>query len=107
LLLVGPEEAGDPVPPDALGALFAHPRVHRVELTEQMPTVYEALDVLVLPTYREGLPTVLLEAAAMQRPVVATAVTGCVDVVVHEQTGLLVAPRDAEALRAALLRYVD
>jgi glycosyltransferase involved in cell wall biosynthesis len=63
--------------------------------------------IVVLPSYREGLPRVLLEGAAMSRPVIATDVPGCREVVVDGETGLLVPPRDAQALAAAILRLVD
>ena len=55
-------------------------------------------DCVVLPSYREGTPRILLEAAAMARPLVATDVPGCREVVKHGINGLLCAPRDAESL---------
>jgi len=60
--------------------------------------------IAVLPSYREGLPKALLEAAASGRPMVATDVPGCREVVRHEETGLLVPPRDPKALADALAR---
>jgi glycosyltransferase involved in cell wall biosynthesis len=63
------------------------------------------MDTLVLPTYREGLPVAVLEAAAMELPVVATRVPGCVDAVLDGVTGTLVPPRDAASLAAAIRRY--
>jgi len=59
-------------------------------------------DVIVLPSYREGTPRVLLEAAAMGKPVVASDVPGCRDVVTHGHNGLLVPPRDPQALADAV-----
>ncbi len=47
------------------------------------------MDLFVLPTYREGLPNVVLEASAMERPVVVSRVTGAKDAVLDQQTGLL------------------
>lgn len=61
-------------------------------------------DFVVLPSYREGLSRVLLEAAALRRPVVTTDVPGCRDIVSDEVNGFLCAPRDAVALAAALAR---
>jgi len=72
-----------------------------------MPEFYRMVDLIVLPTYSEGFPNVLLEAAAMALPVVATRVTGCVDAVEDQVTGALVPPRDADALLAAMVRYLD
>jgi glycosyltransferase involved in cell wall biosynthesis len=71
-----------------------------------MPSVYRVLDLLVLPTYREGFPTVLLEAAAMGVPVVASRIPGCVDAVQDGATGTLVRVRDAEDLTAAVRGYL-
>ena len=59
--------------------------------------------VVVLPSYREGLPKTLLEAAAARRPMIATDVAGCREVVTHEVTGLLVPPREVEPLIAAMV----
>jgi glycosyltransferase involved in cell wall biosynthesis len=58
--------------------------------------------IAVLPSYREGLPKSLLEAAASGRPMIATDVPGCREVVRHGVTGLLVPPRDPQALADAL-----
>lgn len=61
-------------------------------------------DVVVLPSYREGLPRALLEGAASARPLVATDVVGCREVVEHGVNGLLVPARDAGGLAAAMDR---
>jgi glycosyltransferase involved in cell wall biosynthesis len=106
LLIVGPVEAQDPVPSGILGALEADDRVHFSGRVQDVAPLYAAMDVLVLPTYREGFPNVPLEAAAMGLPVVATRVPGCVDAVVDGETGMLVAPRDPRELEEALKRYV-
>lgn len=63
--------------------------------------------VAVLPTYGEGIPLTLLEAAACGRPIVATDVPGCREVVRHEGNGLLVPARDARALAEAIVSLVD
>jgi glycosyltransferase involved in cell wall biosynthesis len=65
------------------------------------------LDVVVVPSHTEGMSNALLEAMAMGRAVIATAVDGNLDVVRDGVTGLLVPPRDPAALAAALLRLVD
>jgi len=63
-----------------------------------------AADFIVLPSYREGLSRVLLEAAAMGRPIVTCDVPGCRDVVRDGENGYLCAPRDAGSLHAAMAR---
>ena len=67
-----------------------------------MPEVLAAANLVVLPSYREGLPKVLLEAAASARAIVATDVPGCREIVRHGLNGLLVPPRDGEALALAV-----
>jgi glycosyltransferase involved in cell wall biosynthesis len=103
LLICGDVEDRDPVKPEVLADLR---RCSRVHFTRSAPTeiqrYYAAGDICVLPTWREGLPNVALEAAAMELPVIATRVTGCVDVVQDGLTGLLVESRDPIALAAAI-----
>jgi glycosyltransferase involved in cell wall biosynthesis/protein-tyrosine-phosphatase len=65
--------------------------------------VMAAMDVFVLPSLHEGIPMALLEAMALRRPVVATAVGGMVEVIDHRSNGLLVAPRDERGLASACL----
>lgn len=66
-----------------------------------------AAHCVVLPSYREGMPRVLLEAAAMARPCIATDVPGCRDAVVHEATGYLCPAGDASALAASMTRLLE
>jgi lipopolysaccharide/colanic/teichoic acid biosynthesis glycosyltransferase/glycosyltransferase involved in cell wall biosynthesis len=106
LLLVGPVEPLDPISPEAERVLRRDPRVRMAGPLDGMRAVYSTLDVVALPTYREGFPQVPLEAAAMERPVVASSVTGCVDAVVDGETGTLVPPRDPHALALALGAYL-
>jgi glycosyltransferase involved in cell wall biosynthesis len=71
-----------------------------------MPAVYAAMDVLCLPSRREGLPVVLMEAAAMGLPCVASDIRGCRDVIAQGETGLLAPPGDVEALAGAISRIL-
>jgi glycosyltransferase involved in cell wall biosynthesis len=105
LLLIGPFEDEDPLPPHVRRTLESDPRVHLTGVAWETPSLYAAMDVLCLPSHREGFSNVLLEAAAMQLPVVASDVPGVVDAVRDGQTGTLVPVHDAAALAAALARY--
>ncbi len=67
-----------------------------------MERVLAQASLVCLPSYREGLPKVLLEAGAVGRAVVTTDVPGCRDVVRHGDTGLLVPARDPRALADAI-----
>lgn len=106
LFLVGPYEEHDPVPDSIREQFLADPRVHVHGADWDTARLYAAMDVLVLPSYREGFPVVPLEAAAMSLPVIATRVPGCVDAVVDGVTGKLVAPRDSGSLAEAMASYL-
>jgi glycosyltransferase involved in cell wall biosynthesis len=81
--------------------------VRVVPITDQVARYMSAMDIVVLPTLREGFPVVLLEAGAMALPRIASRVTGCVDAIRDGFDGTLVAARDSGALASAVLRYAD
>lgn len=108
LFICGYFEPAHPVSGSLAQQLQNDPRVHITGAwLSDMPPIYSALDVCVLPTYREGLSTVAIESGAMQVPIVATRVPGCVDAIRNGVTGLLVEPRDSEALVIALRRLMS
>jgi glycosyltransferase involved in cell wall biosynthesis len=92
--------AGDgPLRPQVPGALGFVPH-------DELQHLYARAAVVACPSRREGFGVACLEAMAHGRPVVASAVGGLKDLVVDGETGLLVPPRDPEALRAALERLL-
>jgi glycosyltransferase involved in cell wall biosynthesis len=74
--------------------------------SDAMPKIFQMAHVVCLPSYREGLPKVLIEAAACGKPIVTTDVPGCREVVRDGDNGLLVPVRDSAALASALLRLI-
>jgi len=72
------------------------------EHRDEMSSTLASATIVVLPSYREGLPKVLLEAAACGKPLIATDVPGCREIVTHGVNGLLVAVRDSAALAVAI-----
>lgn len=106
LVLIGPSEPYDPIDPDVLRDMQSDPRVRLLGPTDAVAEYMAALDLVVLPSHREGFPVVPLEAAAMRLPVVATRIPGNVDAIVDGVTGTLVPPRDARALAGAIKRYL-
>ncbi|MBN8494581.1 MAG: glycosyltransferase family 4 protein [Burkholderiales bacterium] len=74
---------------------------------DDMPALFRSVDMVVLPSYREGLPKGLIEAAACGLPLVTTDVPGCREVVTDGENGLRVPVRDAGALAAAIARLQD
>jgi glycosyltransferase involved in cell wall biosynthesis len=107
LLLAGFFDAADPVPDATRAWLETDERVHLPGFVDDVASLYSIMDVLVLPTRREGFGLVLLEGSAMRLPVVANRVVGCVDAVVDGVTGTLVAPDDPAALVAAVRAYLQ
>ncbi|MBA3657475.1 MAG: glycosyltransferase family 4 protein [Gemmatimonadaceae bacterium] len=107
LLVVGGWEARDPVDQATRDRLLNHPRVRLTGSHADPSKLYAVMDVFALPTLREGFPNVALEASAMQLPVVASRVTGCVDAVIDGVTGRLIEPRDPVQLADALSFYLD
>lgn len=73
---------------------------------DDMAEVFRECHIACLPSYREGLPKALLEAAACGRPLVSCDVPGCREIVRHGVNGLLVPPRDAPALADALAQLI-
>jgi len=107
LLLVGSFEDGDPLPADMRKRLESHQRVILAGPVNDPAPYYAIADVLVLPSHREGLPTVVLEGHAAGKPVIGAAATGIVDLLVDGETGLLFPVGDASALADAIARLID
>jgi glycosyltransferase involved in cell wall biosynthesis len=74
---------------------------------DKLLDLYRESDALVMSSFAEGLPVVLMEAMAMEIPCVAPWVNGIPEIVTHETDGLLVPPGDAEALARAIARLMD
>ena len=99
VVVIGPD---DPDKPDALDratvAAAEADGVRFLGMRDDVDRLYGAMDLFVLPSWREGFPRAAMEAAASGLPVVATDVRGCRQVVDHDVTGLLVPVRDGAAL---------
>ena len=86
-----------------LEVLTSHDSWRLVPWTANIHLIYASIDAICLPSLREGMPTVVLEAAAAGLPTIGARSTGIVDLIDHERTGLLVEPRDSESLASAIL----
>ena len=107
LLLVGWFDAAE----DALEArwrrkIAEHPRIRHTGQVPDVAQYYRAMDVLVLPTHREGFPNAALEASASGIPVITTESTGARDAVLAEVTGLLIPPGNSAAIAEASLELL-
>ena len=107
LLLVG-SGSEEPALRAEVDALGLRSRVVFAGMRADIPAVLRGSDVVLLPSiYGENLPTVLMEAGACARPVVASDVGGISDIVVDGETGLLAEPGNSDDLAKALLRLLD
>jgi len=109
VLAVGPEETEktDAVPAEVIADLTRRGVVRFLGMRTDMPALYAAMDIFVLPSYREGFPRSAVEAAAMGKALVLTDIRGCREVVAPGRNGFLVPPRDAAALRARVLDLIN
>lgn len=108
-LHAGTPDEGNPaaVPEMTLRAWVKEGAIEWLGHVEDMPALLASVDVVVLPSYREGLPKTLIEAAACALPLITTDVPGCREVVSDGLDGLLVPARDAQALALAISRLDD
>lgn len=102
LLLVGGIDETAPVDLATLAAIRVDPRIHQLGFMSDIRPVLRVADLLVLPSYREGFPNVVLQAGAMGLPVIATDINGCNEVIEPGYNGWLVPPRDSRALADAM-----
>lgn len=107
LVLAGGLDRTAPVDAATLATMESHPRVHQLGFLSDIRPALRAADVLVLPSYREGFPNVVLQAGAMGLPIIATDINGCNEVVEPGYNGWLVAPRDALALEIAMCQSMQ
>lgn len=107
--LVGGVDAGNPTSatPAEVEAWQREGCVEALGERSDVPRLYAASHIAVLPSYREGLPKSLIEAAACGRAVVTTDVPGCRDAIEPDETGLLVPVRDPQALADAIARLAE
>src|SRR5712692_8236215 len=107
LLLVGDYEEGDPVPSDIHNAIQNGSQIIHTGAVQDSAPYYHLMDVLALPTHREGFPNTVLEAHAAAKPVVTTRATGALDAVQDGVTGILVPVGDADSLTSALSQLIQ
>ncbi|WP_319825141.1 glycosyltransferase family 4 protein [Thalassovita sp.] len=95
------------IPPEVVAGWSPDRNLTYLGETDDVRPFIAKADCVVLPSYREGAPRTLIEAAAMARPVIATDVPGCRAVVDDGVTGFLCPPRDAGGLARACKRFLD
>jgi glycosyltransferase involved in cell wall biosynthesis len=106
LLLVGDFEEGDPPPPHIVQRIKTDPNIICPGFVADPALYYQIMDVLALPTHREGFPNAVLEANASGKPAVVTNATGAVDSVIDGVTGFIAPVGDNIAFAKALAKLL-
>lgn len=106
ILLVGDQDQRNPLPDEILRLISKDTNIHMVPFNNNVVNYIAAMDIVVLSSYREGFGNVLIEASAMEKPVVGTNITGCCDAILNGTTGILVQPRDVVSLEKALKELI-
>lgn len=103
LLLVGMLEVRDALPLNIIDRINNNPDIIATGYVENamMEYYYALMDLFILPSYREGFPTSVLEASAMEIPVLTTKATGCIDSIIENKTGIFIS-HDARDISSAI-----
>jgi glycosyltransferase involved in cell wall biosynthesis len=103
LVLLGSfEQELNPLSHETVRMIQDHPRIIQINWTDHVAHYLALSDVLVHPSHREGFPNVILEAGAMEVPVICSDIIGNTDIIVQKKTGLIFPAKDAVVLREAL-----
>jgi glycosyltransferase involved in cell wall biosynthesis len=104
LILIGPfEDELDPLPSEMRVFFEQDPYVHCIGFQEDVRPWMKAADIFVFPSYREGFPNVVLQAACLEIPCIVSDINGCNEIITDGLNGVVVPPRDAGALASAML----
>lgn len=108
-LLVGASDPDNPrsISEETLNCWHNEGVVEWLGHRKDIPEILSATNVVVLPSYREGVPKILIEAASCGRAIVTTDVPGCREIVRHNENGLLVPPRDVKTLADAIRSLIE
>ena len=104
--LVGGLDLDNPnaIPEEWMLEIIKHPAFHWTSFVDDVYPWLERSDIVVLPSqFREGVPKSLLEAAAMEKPIIATDVPGCREIVQNGVNGILVPAKNVEALSKSMI----
>lgn len=92
------EDELDPISDEARNILLTHPGIVHIDWSDHVEYFMYIARLLIHASYREGFPNTLLQAGAMNCPIICSAIEGSVDIVSHKETGLLFQPRNSEDL---------
>ncbi len=104
LLLVGKfERELDPVSIQTEATIESNPNIIYVGSRRDVRSFYSVADVLTFPSYREGFPNVVMEAGAMGLPAIVSDINGCNEIIIDNENGIIIPPKDSETLGIEML----
>ena len=106
ILVGGKEESLDPLNPATLREIESNPAIEEAGVQKDVRPWFAASDALVFPSYREGFPNVVIEAGAMRLPSIVTDINGSREIIIDGKNGVIIPPRDSEALYRAMRAFV-
>ena len=106
LLLIGPFEDRDALAEGIKEFIINEPSIIPTGLILDVLPFYGLMDIFILPSHREGFPTVVLEASAMEIPVITTRATGCIDAIVNDYTGKFVSSKPLD-IKNTMAYYLE
>ncbi|QZT37235.1 glycosyltransferase family 4 protein [Halosquirtibacter xylanolyticus] len=108
LLLVGPREDHlDPLESETINEILNNPYIVEAGWQGDVRPFMAISDMLVFPSYREGFPNVVMQAGAMGLPSIVTDINGCNEIIVNDQNGVIIPPKDSQALTKACLNLIE
>ena len=108
LLLVGPmEEELDPLKEETIREIKNNSNIDWVGAQKDVRPFYAQADAFVFPSYREGFPNTVLEAGAMGLPAIVTDINGANEIIIPNENGIIIPPKDADALFLAMKQFLD
>lgn len=108
LLLVGTfEEELDPLLPETLNDIESNNNILSVGWQSDVRTYLAIANALVFPSYREGFPNVVMQAGAMGLPSIVTDINGCNEIIIDNENGVIIPPKDENKLFEAMLSFID
>jgi len=107
LVLVGSfEKELDPLTPETEKEIDSNPAIITTGFQNDVRPYFAISDVFVFPSYREGFPNVVMQAGAMGLPSIVTDINGCNEIIIEGQNGLIIPPKDVQALEQAMLKLL-
>lgn len=102
LLIIGEYDRTSPIDAKLLSKINTNSRIHTLGFLNDIRPILYLTDVIVLPSYREGFPNVLLQASSMEVPIISTDINGCNEITIPNVNGWLVPPRNMFALSSCM-----